>query len=365
MKSRSYAVSEAQGILFDLLLNNGLRAKFHGNPARTLERASKEAVELISSIDTKALEVAAYLMKGKAATNNHGVLTAERSASIRGSHFPHYRAAYVADRRVRLGMGYRPELLRELKDNLDFVEVWEHIVDRFLALGRFGVSALWSAAQYNPVLLHSLSLSVGSADCRERHDYLKKVRTLIRAAGVRELSDHLAFCYSCGRYLPHFAPLWRNEQQLSIVVDNVSYLQDYFNVRIVLENIALQFDPGGDMTASEFSNELVSRTGCGLLLDVTNLMLNHANGFLDAASELHNLELSAVACIHLAGGREWQETRIDSHDQPISELDLDCLRTLLPKLKNCHSVILERDGRFEARDEIVEDLMAISATIRV
>ncbi len=85
--------------------------------------------------------------------------------------------------------------------------------------------------------------------------------------GATELSDHLAYSRVEGRRLHDFAPLWRVEEQVDLLCGNIDFVQDQLGVRLVLENVACLFDPGGDVTASQLANEVIPRTGRTLLLD--------------------------------------------------------------------------------------------------
>src|SRR5207244_1065625 len=118
------------------------------------------------------------------------------------------------------------------------------------------VNALAEFAGAGPVCLHSLDLSVGSPEAREGAAYLARVRTLIAAAGVDVISDHLAYSRVAGVALPQFAPLWRVEESLDLVVANVDYLQQTLGVQLALENIALTFDPGGEIGTMAFIREV-------------------------------------------------------------------------------------------------------------
>ena len=261
-----------------------------------------------------------------------------------------------------VGLGYWPGLFQAMSNERATVEVWEHRIDDYLDPS--SLDTLCSRVRDSAVVVHSVDLSLGSPEATHDKEILRNMRSVLRATGVQELSDHLGFTRVAGRSLGHFEPIWRVEESMRLIAHNVDRLQDALGVRIALENIASTFDLGGEMTIAEFLNELVTQTGCGVLLDITNLMLNERNGFCDTARELAVLDLDAVVGIHLAGGAEVDGLSYDAHSFPIPDEDIMWLERLLPDLPNCRSVVIERDGRRDEISEVVADLRRVRAAIR-
>jgi len=264
---------------------------------------------------------------------------------------------------IEVGCAYRTGLLPHLVDHLDLVDVFEHSVDDFVAGAEEGLAAARRVADLGPITLHSIGLSVGSVDATARPDHLRECREVLRATGVPELSDHFAYSRVEGRRLHDFAPLWRVEEQLELVVGNVHAIQDALGVPLALENVAMVFDPGGEMSPAEFANEVVRRTGCRLLLDISNLLIDESNGLCNAGQELAMLDLDAVTGVHLAGGEEVDGIVWDAHHAPVPTSDIEWLTRLLPEMPNCRSVIIERDGRLQQGHELIDDLRRVRAVV--
>jgi len=264
---------------------------------------------------------------------------------------------------IEVGCTYRTGLLPHVFGHLDLIDVWEHTVDDFVAGAEEGLDAARRFADLGSVSIHSIGLSVGSAALAARPDHLRECRDVVRAFGADEISDHFAYSWVDGRRLHDFAPLWRVEEQLDLVVENVARIQDAVGVPLALENVACLFDPGGDMSMAEFANEVVRRSGCRLLLDISNLLINEANGLCATSAELDILDLDAVTGVHLAGGEEADGITWDAHHSPVPQSDLDWLRTLLPRMPNCRTIIIERDGRLQQGKEVVDDLRRVHAVV--
>jgi hypothetical protein len=264
----------------------------------------------------------------------------------------------------RLGCAFRPPLVLGMFDELGTIDLWEHIVDWYVPSG--GDRRLARFAASAPISLHSLKLSVGSGPTEEQDKHVQRVAALVKVAGVDHLSDHLAFAQVGSMTLPHFLPLWRIDEQLELAVENVDRFQSELGVRLLLENPASPFDPGGEMSTAEFLNELCARSGCEVLLDLENLRVNAANGLADAERELSELELQHVGGAHLAGGTDPgpDGPALDSHSSAVREVVWGWLGRVLAQAPNCRWVVLERDGGLENVDEVVSDLCRLRAVLR-
>ncbi|HXX89153.1 MAG TPA: DUF692 family protein [Acidimicrobiales bacterium] len=297
---------------------------------------------------------------GRGADRHHGppAPTLTGGARARAAPAPSEAAggASVSARSPALGCSYRPALVPLLFDELHRIDVWEHIADWYRGPG--GDDRLRRFARATPVTLHSLAMSIGSSPDQYQQQYVHDLARLARVAEVDHVSDHLAFSRVGPQLLPHFLPLWRIEEQLELVAENVDRVQDELGARLLLENPASPLDPGGDLSTAEFLNELCGRTGCAVLLDLENLRVNADNGQLDAAKELETLELRNVAGVHLAGGTDPDDEApaFDAHAWPVHDRVLAWLAGVVPEAPDCRWVVVERDGRLEQGEEVAGDL---------
>lgn len=258
-----------------------------------------------------------------------------------------------------VGLGYWPDLFDHFGTE-EIVQVWEHRIDDSLDNGP-SLRRLLELADRGPIVMHSVDLSIGSAEALSDPHRLSMMRRILRETGAQELSDHLCFTRAGRHVFNHFVPLWRVEEAVELAARNIERIQDAIGLRLAVENVAPMFDPGGEMTVAEFLNELVERTGCGVLLDITNLTISERSGFSDVGAELARLNLEAVIGMHLAGGTEVDGFLYDAHAFPLSEIDLSRLHQLLPLVPNCRSVVIERDGRRHALNEVTADLQRVRA----
>jgi len=185
---------------------------------------------------------------------------------------------------------------------------------------------LLDIARRHAVSLHTVGLSVGSATGLDRN-HLARIRRLVDDLDPMLVSGHLAWSTHRGVYLNDLLPLPYNEETLDIVVAHVNEVQDALGRQYVVENPASYVGfTSSVLTEVEFLAELVNRTNCRLLCDVSNAFLSAANMGYDAYEYIDSFPANAVAELHLGGfTRESDETApgaevlIDTHADAIAE----------------------------------------------
>lgn len=258
-----------------------------------------------------------------------------------------------------IGLGWRDATawLCETSPRVGFVEV---IAER---LGRHGVPAALAALveRGTPVIPHGVALGLGGAEPpdRARLARLAHAARMLRAPWV---SEHVAFVRGGGREVGHLLPVPRTATALAILVDNVRRAQDALPVPLVLENIAALFtwpDPG-QLPPAEFLRALVDRTGCRLLLDVSNLHGNACNHGDDADALLRAFPPADVAYLHIAGGVTRDGVYHDTHAHPV----VPAARALLARYRDLHGtlppLLLEHDANFADRAALSAELDALA-----
>jgi uncharacterized protein (UPF0276 family) len=177
-----------------------------------------------------------------------------------------------------------------------------------------------------PMSVHTVGLSVGSATGLDRR-HLARVRALVDRLDPILVSGHLAWSTHGAEYLNDLLPLPYDEETLAIVSDQLAEVQDGLGRPFLLENPSSYVGfVGSTMTEVRFLNELVDRTGCRLLCDVSNVYLSSQNMGYDARGYLDGLPADAIAELHLGGfTREEDEAApgndvlIDTHASRVAE----------------------------------------------
>ena len=242
------------------------------------------------------------------------------------------------------GIGYRAVHRRALLAGEATPAVLEVMPDHFFAQP----DAICPLADLCPLVMHDVGMSVGTAGPDDL-DRLRRIKTLVDLARPRWFSDHLCLSRGpAGTDLGHLAPLWYTESLLTRVIERVKRWQDALGVPIALENITAPFVIGGAaFTEPEFMRAVVDATGCGVLLDLTNLWINARNGGFDPRARLAEYPLDAVVQVHLAGGFARDGWWIDSHTQPVDATSHALLAALRHRAP-VECIIIERDDEIPA-----------------
>ncbi len=185
---------------------------------------------------------------------------------------------------------------------------------------------LQEIAKGHAIALHTVGISVGSATGLDRK-HLERIRRLVDELDPVLVSGHLAWSTHRGVYLNDLLPLPYTEATLRVVAAHVREVEDTLGRRYLVENPAsyLGFTTS-TLTEAEFLGELVARTGCRLLCDVSNAYLSASNLGYDAYDYIDALPAKAVAELHLGGftrdvehGTPGAEVLIDTHAAAIAE----------------------------------------------
>jgi uncharacterized protein (UPF0276 family) len=181
-------------------------------------------------------------------------------------------------------------------------------------------------ASHYPISVHSVGVSIGSAGGVDRQ-HLARVKTLIDRLDPFLVSGHLAWSTHEGEYLNDLLPLPYDEESLRVLAAHVDTVQQALGRPYQVENPSnyLGF-AGSTMTEVEFLTELVARTGCRLLCDVSNVHVSGANLGYDPYAYIDAMPAEAVGEMHLGGfvvededGTPPSQVIIDTHSRPIDD----------------------------------------------
>jgi hypothetical protein len=242
------------------------------------------------------------------------------------------------------GLGYRRPIKTSILQNQEQIDFLEIVTEQFLNYPA-EMRELDEICDHFAVIPHGLGLSIGSAAPADP-EYLRAIKNVSDATKSPYYSDHLAMTHAPGIEIGHLSPLWFTHEALEVTTLNVSRAQDVLEKPLVLENVTYMFElPSAQMTQAEFLTALVEETGCGVLLDVTNLYTNSVNHKFDPIEFLDNMPLDHIMQIHLAGGYWHDETLVDGHCAEVMEGTWSLLDALMQRTR-IRGSILEQDAKF-------------------
>ena len=267
-----------------------------------------------------------------------------------------------------IGIGYRRHIDEWTRANLARFDVLEITLDHCLIGNQASCAAIFDLVGQIPLTAHGIGLSIGT-DVPLDLAYVDEIAAIVDRLKAPAYSEHLAFTRVPGRDLGNLLPVPKTMAVAESIIAKVRRVQSRISVPFLLENITYIFDwPDSELSDAEFLSLICGETGAGILLDVENLYLNARNHGFDPHAFLDGLPASAVKEVHVAGGVTLQEDFLprpllqDTHSHPIPEAALDLLDYALAR-QAPSVIVLERDDRFDAVDEILDDVARLRARL--
>ena len=262
-----------------------------------------------------------------------------------------------------LGVGLRNQHFAYLMRNDPQVDWFEIISENFIDNFGFARHVLERMASIRPIVMHGVSLSIGSTDPLD-WEYLKSLKTLAEFVQPKWISDHLCWTGVANVNTHDLLPLPLTEESLSHVSERVGQVQDFLGRPLVLENPStyLEFKES-TITEWDFLSELSRQTGCGLLLDVNNVYVSSHNHGFDPEHYIRNLPHANVVQIHIAGPTDCGQYLVDTHDQPVPA-KVWRLYKLAQELTGGVSTLLEWDANIPDFPDLVLELKKAEAAVQ-
>ena len=231
---------------------------------------------------------------------------------------PMTRSSPLSDRPfLGFGLGLRPAHYETILNESPAVDWFEIISENYLIPGGKPLHYLDRIRERYPMVMHGVSLSIGSQDALNR-EYLKQLRALSKRVEPNWISDHLCWTGAHGLNAHDLLPLPYTEEALQHVVARVNEVQDFLGRRILLENVSSYVSyPESEMSEWEFLREIAARADCLILLDINNIYVSSINHEFDPRDYLQAIPVERVWQFHLAGHRHHGDYIIDTHDEPV------------------------------------------------
>ena len=243
-----------------------------------------------------------------------------------------------------IGLGLRVPHYRHILSKRPPVDFFEIISENFMVDGGQPLRVLDAVLEHYPVVLHGVSMGLGSCDPIDR-DYLKRLKALVRRTRAPWVSDHLCWGGARGRYAHDLLPLPYTPAAARHVAARIRMVKEVLEVPFAVENLS-SYAAFGDsvMTEWEFLSEIAEAADCGILLDVNNIYVSSRNHDFDPRDYLAGVPAGRVYQMHLAGHSRKAKLILDTHDHPVPD-PVWALYAEAQRLTGPVSTILERDDR--------------------
>jgi hypothetical protein len=252
------------------------------------------------------------------------------------------------------GVGLRRDHFERVLSGPARVDWFEAISENFMVPGGRPLDVLTRVRERYPVVLHGVSLSIGSTDPLDE-GYLDRLLGLTKRFEPAWVSDHLCWSGVGGRQAHDLLPLPYTEQAIGHVVGRVLRVQERLGRPIALENVSSYVAYAHSaMPEWEFLAEVARRSGCGILLDINNIYVSSKNHRFDPRAYLEGVPADRVWQFHLAGHSNQGAFLLDTHDHPVIDEVWDLYRDAVRRFGPV-STLIEWDDKIPEFERLEEE----------
>lgn len=240
---------------------------------------------------------------------------------------------------MKIGVGYREPLADWIATRpVSCLEITaEHFYER-------GERRLQELARDFTLFVHGLGLSLGTPGKLDA-ERLRKFARVAELANAAWVSEHVSFTRTAEVDLGHLTPVKPTKEAARIIADHAKEVADVCQRPIILENITSHLRLAGELSETDFLNAVCEQSGCGLLVDVTNLFINSRNHDFDPVAWIHELRPEAIRQMHIVGYSMEHGRYADGHAEPVQAELIDLAKEVAAHA-SVEAMILERDTEF-------------------
>lgn len=252
------------------------------------------------------------------------------------------------------GIGLRRSHFARIIDERPAVRWFEVIPENFIGRGGFVAASLRTIAERYPLVAHGVSLSIGSTDPLDR-DHLRRLKRFCDEVRSPWFSDHLCFTMVDHVNLNDLIPLPFTDETVRHVVARAKIVQQELERPFALENVTYYLAPSrSQMTEARFITRICEEADIGLLLDVSNVVLNSKNHGFDPVAFLDEIPLDRVVQLHLAGFEDAGEVLLDTHACPVADETWALYREVIRRIGST-SALVEWDAKIPTLERLIQE----------
>jgi len=253
------------------------------------------------------------------------------------------------------GLGLRKEHYNAILDTKPKVDWFEILTENYLVPGGKPLYFLDQICEQYPVVMHGVSMSLGSHDPLDL-DYLKQVKELAKRTDAKWISDHMCFTGVDGINAHDLLPLPYTDEAIKHVSQKIAQAQDYLGMQILVENASTYITyKQSSMTEWDFTKAVAEESDSLILLDINNIFVSAYNHGFDPLEYLDGIPAARVQQHHLAGHSQYDGYIIDTHDHDIVQGVWDLYAEAIKRYGKV-SVMIERDDNIPDLPELMTEL---------
>src|ERR1700727_1511145 len=255
----------------------------------------------------------------------------EKFMTVADHHSPEALGAPV------VGVGFKPAHFEAIVDTRPQLGFFEVHAENYMGAGGAPPRRLDAIRERYSLSLHGVGLSIGSPGPLDRA-HLQRLAAVARRFEPTLVSEHLAWSTHEGAFLNDLLPLPYTNETVARVSEHIDEVQNALGRTMLLENPSTYvLFAESTWAETDFLREIARRTGCGLLLDVSNVFVSAVNHGFDPELYLADFPLAAVGEIHLAGCADDSDDAglpllIDAHNSPVRDAVWSLYSTTIRRL---------------------------------
>jgi uncharacterized protein len=215
------------------------------------------------------------------------------------------------------GVGLRRCHYSQVLEQHPRMDWFEAISENFMVEGGRPLQVLEGVRSQYPIVMHGVSLSIGSTDPLN-FNYLRQLATIIRRFEPAWVSDHLCWTGVAGRNLHDLLPLPYTDEAVRHVANRIGKVQEILERTILIENVSSYMEFAcSQLSEWEFLSAVASEADCAILLDINNIFVNAFNHRFDAIHYIDCVPAERVIQFHLAGHSDHGAYLLDTHDHAV------------------------------------------------
>jgi len=250
-----------------------------------------------------------------------------------------------------IGVGLRTIHYPHILDNRPDVDFFEILSENYMDTGGRPLWVLDQVAARYPIVMHGVSMNIGSTDPLDR-EHLTKLKALAERTKARWVSDHLCWTGVAGRNTHDLLPMPLTEEALAHVTARVRQVSEILERPLMLENASTYAEfAASSMPEWEFFGRLMEDADCGMLFDVNNVYVSSFNHGFDPEQYVDAIDPARVTQYHLAGHTNKGTHIIDTHNDHVIDRVWELYARSSARTGNV-STLLEWDADIPAFDVV-------------
>jgi uncharacterized protein (UPF0276 family) len=255
-----------------------------------------------------------------------------------------------------LGLGLRTTHFNHILEKWPAVDWFEIMSENFMDTEGRPLYILDQIAERYPIVMHGVSMSIGSTDPID-FEYLTKLKALAQRVNAVWMGDHVCWTGVAGRNGHDLYPIPYNDKTLEFLVERIRIVQDFLERPLILENPSTYMTfANSTIPEEEFLNRMAIDADCGLLLDVNNVYVTCKNHDLDPYEYLAAMPYDRVVQIHIAGHTDKGTHCIDTHDGQVID-EVWALYAEVQRRAGSRATLLEWDANIPPFEEVHAEVL--------